>query len=120
MLGGCWGWETPNVESAGYAFYKSCWRGLEPPRHIILFNRAVLKQMLLKSGFTSIVQTQHGLSGIYMGLASEKLLNILNPCNTRVNCVARKMVMLLRIVSLVLIQMLYRKRREYLTLVAIR
>ena len=112
--------ETPNVESAGYAFYKSCWRGLEPPRHITLFSLAALKQMLLKSGFTSVVQKQHGLSGVYMGLASEKLLNRLNPCTTGVNCAARKIVMLLRIVSLELIQLLYRKKREYLTLVAIR
>ena len=112
--------ETPNIESMGYIFYKSNWRGLEPPRHIMLFNQVSLNQMLLKSGFASVAQKQHGLSGVYMGLASEKLLNILNPCNTRTSCVARKIIMLLRIVSLELIQMFYRKRREFLTVVAIR
>ncbi len=112
--------ETPNIESMGYVYYKSNWRGLEPPRHIVLFNQTSLYQMLLKSGFQSVEQKNHGLSGVYMGLASERLLNTLNPCGNSMECVLRKITKFLRVGSLELVQLSYKKRREFLTLIATR
>lgn len=50
-----WIWlETPNIESGGHRLLKSCWRGLEIPRHLFIFNRASLVQMLKDSGFSEI------------------------------------------------------------------
>lgn len=112
--------ETPNIESIGYALYKSNWRGLEPPRHIMLFNQKSLNSILTKTGFVSIEQKNHGLSGVYMGLASERLLDESMPCGSAIDCGMRKIRMFLKILSLELIQLSSKKRREFLTLVAIR
>lgn len=42
---------TPNVRSYGHRVFKSNWRGLEPPRHILLHSRDSLRQVALKAGF---------------------------------------------------------------------
>lgn len=112
--------ETPNIESMGYVYYRSCWRGLEPPRHVTLFNQASLYEIIESSGFQAIEQKNHGLSGLYMGLASERLLNTLNPCGSKTGCFLRKLIKLMRLVSLELVQLTCKKRREFLTLTAIR
>ena len=46
--------ETPNIESQGHQIYGSAWRGLEPPRHLVLFTLESLKNALNKAGFTKI------------------------------------------------------------------
>ena len=43
--------ETPNIDSFGYARFKKNWRGLETPRHLILFNRSSLTQAFISAGF---------------------------------------------------------------------
>jgi len=43
--------ETPNIESLGHAKFKSHWRGLEPPRHLVLFNARSLQFALTQAGF---------------------------------------------------------------------
>lgn len=44
---------TPNNESSGLKRFKECWRGLEPPRHIHIFNISSLNAGALKAGFDS-------------------------------------------------------------------
>lgn len=46
--------ETPNIDSIGYEMYSRSWRGLEPPRHLVLFNRRSLTQCLSHSGFDDV------------------------------------------------------------------
>jgi 2-polyprenyl-3-methyl-5-hydroxy-6-metoxy-1,4-benzoquinol methylase len=46
--------ETPNIDALGLQRYGPHWRGLEPPRHLILFNRQSLKQALADAGFGAI------------------------------------------------------------------
>ena len=46
--------ETPNIESYGQYLFKENWRGLEAPRHLVLFNRNQLIQLLRSSGFLDI------------------------------------------------------------------
>jgi 2-polyprenyl-3-methyl-5-hydroxy-6-metoxy-1,4-benzoquinol methylase len=118
--GGTLWMETPNIESFGYAVYKSVWRGLEPPRHLILFNQSSLNELLSRSGFVSIRQKLHSLSGIYMALSSEKLLNTSSSCGSWAGCITRKMLKFFRVIMLEAAQMYKRKRREWITLVAIR
>jgi ubiquinone/menaquinone biosynthesis C-methylase UbiE len=43
---------TPNSASIGHRYFKKYWRGLEPPRHIHIFDLNCLKQVFLKSGFS--------------------------------------------------------------------
>ncbi len=52
---GGWLWlETPNLDSQGYVRYGEDWRGLEPPRHLVLFTRASLVQALRNTGFVDV------------------------------------------------------------------
>lgn len=46
--------ETPNFESVGHAIFKSCWRGLEPPRHLSIFTPDSLTSLLQELGFTDV------------------------------------------------------------------
>lgn len=112
--------ETPNIESLGHSIYKSNWRGFEPPRHLILFNQAALSELCLESGFASVEQKLHGLSGLYMGLTSERFLNKASPCGSPVSCGIRKLSGFIRVFFIELAQMIIKRRREFLTLVAVR
>jgi SAM-dependent methyltransferase len=42
---------TPNVRSLGLQVFGPCWRGLEPPRHIHLFQPATLARVARLAGF---------------------------------------------------------------------
>jgi 2-polyprenyl-3-methyl-5-hydroxy-6-metoxy-1,4-benzoquinol methylase len=43
---------TPNLESVGHRWFRSNWRGLEPPRHLNLFGPSALKSLVVSAGFT--------------------------------------------------------------------
>ncbi len=54
--------ETPNIEAEGHQLFGANWRGLEPPRHLVLFTLESMSNVLTKSGFTEIkVQTYRPL-----------------------------------------------------------
>lgn len=46
--------ETPNIESLGSKIYQKNWRGLETPRHLVLFNHKSLKSALINTGFEKL------------------------------------------------------------------
>jgi len=46
--------ETPNLDSAGHEVFGADWRGLEPPRHLVLFRRRGLTLLLRAAGFSRI------------------------------------------------------------------
>jgi SAM-dependent methyltransferase len=43
--------ECPNIDALGHSIYGPNWRGLEPPRHLVLFNRHSLSDALGARGF---------------------------------------------------------------------
>lgn len=43
--------ETPNIDSFGHARFQQNWRGLETPRHLVLFNQNSLSQAFVSAGF---------------------------------------------------------------------
>jgi 2-polyprenyl-3-methyl-5-hydroxy-6-metoxy-1,4-benzoquinol methylase len=43
---------TPNYESRGCALFGPCWRGLETPRHLVLFTEKSLWQAMERCGFS--------------------------------------------------------------------
>jgi len=45
---------TPNITSLGHRWFGSAWRGLEPPRHLILFSPRALDQLVGKAGFQRV------------------------------------------------------------------
>jgi 2-polyprenyl-3-methyl-5-hydroxy-6-metoxy-1,4-benzoquinol methylase len=51
--------ETPNLESLGHKAFGTAWRGLEAPRHLVLFNHDALRQALLRAGFESVRFLSH-------------------------------------------------------------
>ena len=46
--------DTPNADSRGAARFGRHWRGLEPPRHLVLFTPASLQALLAQLGFIDI------------------------------------------------------------------
>ena len=46
--------ETPNLASLGHQVFGSDWRGLEPPRHLVIFESNSLVLSLREAGFTKI------------------------------------------------------------------
>jgi hypothetical protein len=45
---------TPNIGSAGMARFGRHWRGLEPPRHLALFDPRRLAELLSDAGFEHV------------------------------------------------------------------
>lgn len=46
--------DTPNIDAHGHKRYGDAWRGLEPPRHLVLFNWRSLEHALHNAGFDDI------------------------------------------------------------------
>ncbi|MCI5208689.1 MAG: class I SAM-dependent methyltransferase, partial [Candidatus Electrothrix sp. ATG2] len=44
--------DTPNIQSSGARIFGPNWRGIETPRHLVLFSRIGLQQLLTKHDFT--------------------------------------------------------------------
>lgn len=65
--------ETPNLASWGSNYFGKNWRGLEPPRHLVLFNRSSLIRLLASTGFRSIKQHWRGLTVFTVFAASEEI-----------------------------------------------
>jgi 2-polyprenyl-3-methyl-5-hydroxy-6-metoxy-1,4-benzoquinol methylase len=64
---------TPNSESRGHLSFRGAWFGLEPPRHLHLFNQQNLKTTLMRSGpwsIDSLRTTVRGAHTIWLGSRS--------------------------------------------------
>ncbi len=46
---------TPNLAGPGYQQFERHWRGLEPPRHLVIFNRNALMKCAASLGFTDFI-----------------------------------------------------------------
>lgn len=46
--------ETPNISAQGHKLFGENWRGLEPPRHLVIFNFESLQNALKEVGFSKI------------------------------------------------------------------
>lgn len=49
---------TPNIDSFGHQRFQQNWRGLETPRHLVLFNRNSLNQALISAGFSAPIDCE--------------------------------------------------------------
>lgn len=65
--------ETPNLDSLGHARYGPAWRGLEPPRHLVLFNPESLASLIQLAGFNKTIKRWHGLVVYSVFAASEAI-----------------------------------------------
>jgi 2-polyprenyl-3-methyl-5-hydroxy-6-metoxy-1,4-benzoquinol methylase len=64
--------ETPNINSLGHKHFGPFWRGLEPPRHLVLFNWSSLQQILHDEGFH--ITRRVTRLGMYRRLAAKSRL----------------------------------------------
>lgn len=112
--------ETPNIDGLCRSIYKSNWRGFEPPRHLVLFNRTALNTLCLEAGFNSVEQKLHGLSGLYMGLTSERSLDSTEPLNSSGRRLIRKIAKFFRVTIIEISQLFFKRKREFITLIAVR
>lgn len=105
--------ETPNIESLLSTAYGQYWRGLEPPRHLIIFNRESLNSILINIGFCNI--RQHYNPGVfYMSNQSEKIKYSSDP---KLNKKFEKSQLPKKFAQ-ELIEFMIQGRREFITLTA--
>ena len=66
--------QTPNIDSIGHKIYGLNWRGLEPPRHLVLMTMQTLRKILENAGFKIDIQPMPLLSAMTVYAASSALL----------------------------------------------
>jgi 2-polyprenyl-3-methyl-5-hydroxy-6-metoxy-1,4-benzoquinol methylase len=71
--------DTPNIESFGHQEFGRDWRGVEPPRHLVIFRRESLITVLKNLGFNSIqiINRTEATQGMYD--MSYRLVNNVDP-----------------------------------------
>lgn len=74
--GGCFVVITPNAQSKLHKKFKMDWRGLEPPRHLYIFNPKSILNLTLKTDFKKVKVSTGNYSAVHIWLTS---------CNLRSN-----------------------------------
>ncbi len=66
---------TPNHESWGHALFQNSWRGLEPPRHLFVFNPPSLLRLVRQAGFRKANQRTSIHGAVWIMIASRSIRN---------------------------------------------
>ena len=114
--------ETPNCRSLGLTLFGRYWRGLEPPRHIVLFDFHSIYKVLLDSGFKTIEKRRHTFSSIYMSMKSEQN-RALSSCehNEMQKVKGFAFIRFLIYASIIEItQTVFQNRSEFITIIAVK
>ncbi len=77
--GGVFWLATPNMDAPGHVQFGPDWRGLEPPRHLVLFSAQALALALERSGFTQIEFKSPGAVSEWFHRASYRIANNAKP-----------------------------------------
>lgn len=75
--------ETPNWRAVGRRIYGRAWRGLEPPRHLVLFTWDTLGVLLERAGFRNVEPMPVRAVTSHVFQASDALERGLNPYQHR-------------------------------------
>ena len=105
--------ETPNLNSLGAAMFGRNWRGLEPPRHLVLFNPKSLRKGLEYAGFRQVKQRWRGLMLIEVFELSAAIRDGRDVRATLLQIKPR-----LQHIPAEVYEMLVPSRREFLTMIA--
>lgn len=106
--------ETPNLNSLGHQRYGRHWRGLEPPRHLVLFHWGSLERLLHEMGYRRIRRLARYGNYAYMATQSEAIAAGKDP-NTVVSSGLRRRARSLAPASMSLLRP---PRSEFVTLQA--
>lgn len=71
--------DTPNVGSFGHSHFGEHWRGLEAPRHLVLFGRQSMNYALNRSGFRDWEYISRTAETLGMFMASERIRLAMKP-----------------------------------------
>jgi SAM-dependent methyltransferase len=77
--GGFFWLATPNMDAPGHALFGPDWRGLEPPRHLVLFSAQALALALERTGFVGIAFQPPGAVSEWFFEASFRIANNARP-----------------------------------------
>ena len=108
--------ETPNIKSLGHAYFKENWRGLESPRHLVLFNSESLCKALVEIGFRGVKYTPQPspCQGIYT--LSQRIKEGKDPhIDSRI-----PITLSVEIAVAKFIARLFRSRREFIAMTALK
>ncbi len=111
--------ETPNIKSYGHRFYGRFWRGLEPPRHLVIFSPSGLFSILNDTGFVNIEQKNRALSTFFSFPESERLFNLTHQENHS-NTFSIKARLMLRFLYAEILETIVPYYREFLTIIAVK
>jgi 2-polyprenyl-3-methyl-5-hydroxy-6-metoxy-1,4-benzoquinol methylase len=75
--------ETPNINSLGRMRFRNNWRGLETPRHLVIFNRRSLHTALNQIGFTDVRDASQPSPCFFMYSSSQRMKQRLDPYENR-------------------------------------
>jgi 2-polyprenyl-3-methyl-5-hydroxy-6-metoxy-1,4-benzoquinol methylase len=70
---------TPNLDSAGHHLFGRHWRGLEPPRHLVMFNASSLRLACERGGFEKAVLERSPPTAVWYFQASYRILHNQDP-----------------------------------------
>lgn len=104
--------ETPNIDSFGARKFGRNWRGIEPPRHLQLFNIKSLGFLLKSIGFGDLQQQWHSLTTFDIFASSEAIVT-----DSMVNQTKHCRRISLTSMYSELLEMIARNGREFLTLI---
>jgi 2-polyprenyl-3-methyl-5-hydroxy-6-metoxy-1,4-benzoquinol methylase len=106
--------ETPNIKSLGASRFRHSWRGLEPPRHLVLFNRQSLRAALGAAGFSSICDLPQPSPSAVMYAMSQRIEDGLDPnIEIPVPALTRAEAILAR-----LVEWAFKSRKEFIAMMA--
>lgn len=64
---------TPNLQSVGHKWFRSDWRGLEPPRHLHIFSSRALERAVEMAGMRIELHRTSGRAGAFIWLESQAI-----------------------------------------------
>ena len=104
--------DTPDIQSLGAKLFGSNWRGIESPRHLVLFSASGLELLLQRCGFVDVKPRPRSFVTKRIFLSSYKISQGLSPYSTELRSLPFSL--LLR----AYFNMLFESQCEFITLAA--
>ncbi len=91
---------SPNPNSILHKRYRQFWRGLEPPRHLILLPHQTLKNLAKQAGFKSVFSFTSGAGMELSEKASQEIVHKANATDVDTKNLSKSLISFLKLASL--------------------